>query len=499
MNSVKQELDRMLHQGIIKEVTEPTEWCAPMVPVVKKSGKIRICVDFKQLNKAVKRPITMLPNLEDIAPKLVGAKVFSTLDASSGFWQVPIAPESMPYTTFITPFGRYCFCRIPMGINFGPEEFQGQMSRMLSGLVGCDVIMDDIIIWGKSVEEHDKRLKAVLDRIKSAGLTLNKEKSQIRQDKVTYFGHEISKDGITASPEKVKAILEMPSPTNVTELRSLCGMMNYLSRFTPNLASTLKPITDLLKKDVVWNWGTPQQIAFHEAKKLVSSLPSLSFYQLGEKVIVSADASSYGLGATLLQESSEGLVPVAFASRSLTDSEKKYSQIEKECLASAWPCEKFRRCLSGLSSFTLWTDHKPLVPLMTTKDIDKCPVRCQRLLMRLMKFNYKVEHKPGSQLVIADALSRNPTKDDSAAEDKMAEEEVEAYVEAVEACWPISKDKLEYIRQSVVQNQDMQTVIGYVMNGWPVSSTVPTHLKKYLEKKSAQVTFLCYDDEVISL
>ena len=181
------------------------------------------------------------------------------------------------------------------------------MQKILRGVEGCDVIMDDILVWGATKEEHDERLKIVQERIKASGLTLNEEKSQIGKEKVKFFGHELSKQGIKPSPEKVEAILKLPPPTSVKELRSLCGMLNYLSKFAPHLASVMKPMTDLLKADVSWTWDHPQQEAFEAAKQLVSNLPSLSYYSIGSDVIVSADASGYGLGAVLLQRKGDAL------------------------------------------------------------------------------------------------------------------------------------------------------------------------------------------------
>ena len=188
MNKVEEELKRMEKEGIIKKVTEATDWCAPMVPVVKPNGKIRVCVDFKRLNQNVKRPHLMLPNLEDFAPKLAGARVFSTIDVASGFFQVPLEEASAPLTTFITPFGRFCFTRVPMGINLGPEEFQRKMSEALDNLEGIAIIMDDIIVYGSTASEHDERLKLVFDKIEDVGLKLNKEKCHIRKNEVKFFG-----------------------------------------------------------------------------------------------------------------------------------------------------------------------------------------------------------------------------------------------------------------------------------------------------------------------
>ena len=249
---VKAELQRMQDADIISEVKEATDWCAPMVPVTKPNGSVRITVDYKHLNENVKRPHCMLPNLDDIAPKLAGAKFFTTLDASSGFFQILLSQESSRLTTFITPFGRYAFNRVPMGISLGPEAFQQKMQETLASLEGCEAIMDDTIIYGRTEEEHDARLRAVLARIRKSGLKLNRAKCHFKQQQVKFFGHIISESGIRPDPDKIKAITNMPAPSNVTELRTLCGMLNYLSKFVPEMASELKPITELLRKDVAW-------------------------------------------------------------------------------------------------------------------------------------------------------------------------------------------------------------------------------------------------------
>ena len=472
---VKAELDRMKTAGIIKEVTEPSDWCAPMVPVVKKNGDIRVTVDYTKLNKAVKRSYCMIPNLDDIAPKMAGCTVFSTLDAASGFYQVPLAEESMKVTTFMTPFGRYCFRRLPMGISLGPEVFQTKMRELLADLDGCETIMDDTIVYGKTMEEHDHRLEAVLDRIRHSGLKLNKSKCHLRQEEVKYFGHIINKQGVSPDPEKMRAIQEMPPPTSVAELRTICGMLNYLTRFVPHMATTLKPITSLLQKDTAWFWGPAQQQAFEKVKEQLSKSPALAFYAPDRETVVSADSSSYGLGATLMQKIEGKLTPVAYASRTLTETEQKWSQIEKECLASVYACEKFSRYLVGLEQFELLTDHKPLVPLMNTRDIDKAPVRCQRLLIRLMRFNFTVRHVPGKELVIADALSRNPAP--RRADEAELSEQVTSHVDAVVSNLPITTARMDALRAATVHDPDLQQVIGYILSGWP--NQVAGHLKAY--------------------
>ena len=462
---VKEELDRMLKEGIIEEVTEPTDWCAPMVPVVKPNGKVRICVDLRKLNEAVKRERYILPTLEDIAPKLAGAKVFSKLDASSGYWQIPLHPDSSRLTTFITPSGRFCFRRLPFGITSAPEIFQKRMTNLLRNQDNVAAIQDDIIVYGKTIAEHDLSLQRVFKTIAQSGLRLNEKKCEIRKPEICYFGNIISEKGVSPDPEKVKAIQELSAPKNVSELRQLLGMINYLGKFLPNLSEVISPISELLKANSAWNWSHQQMEAFRKVKTMVTTAPVLAFYDVNKPTVVSADASSYGLGSVLLQEHGDQLRPVAFASRTLTDSEKKYAQIEKECLASVWACEKFSRYLCGLESFRLITDHRPLVPLINQQDLDKVPLRCQRLLMRLMRFKPKAEYVPGKELVVADTLSRKPLSVPFETSD--TEEDVRAYVDAAELLRPVSTQKMESIKSATSSDPQLSRVLDHSVNGWP--------------------------------
>lgn len=484
LQKVKEELKRMENNGVIEQVTQPTEWCAPMVPVLKRNTtKARICVDLTKLNKSVKREHYILPTPDEITAKLSGATVFSSLDAASGFWQIPLHPDSCKLTTFITPFGRYCFKRLPFGITSAPEIFQRKMLETLSELEGVEVFMDDILVHGTSMEQHDARLEKVLQRVEAAGLKLNKEKCSLRQSQLRFLGHIIDQSVVRPDPEKVGAIQQLPPPKNVQELKRVLGMVNYLGRFVPALTTVGQPLYELLKGKNAWTWGHPQQSALEDIKGMPTDAPVLAFYDVTKPTAVSADGSSYGLGAVLLQLHAEECKPVAFCSRRLSEAETRYAQIEKECLAGVWACEKFDKYLCGLEEFRLETDHKPLVPLINNRSLDNVPLRCQRLLMRLMRYKPEAVYVPGRTLIIADTLSRSPqtyTK-----EETDTHSEVECYVATVMQGIPASPSRMESIRSATAADSDLQSVIKLMRSGWPeYYGNVPPNIRAYVKMKN---------------
>ena len=392
---VKQELERMQQAGIISKVEEHTPWCAGMVVVPKGSGEVRICVDLKALNENVLRECYPIPVVDDTLAQLSGATVFSKLDANSGFWQVPLSDESRLLTTFITPFGRYCFNKLPFGISSAPELFQCRMNVILNGLQGILCHMDDVLIYAATKEEHNKRLQAVLERLTAAGVTLNLKKCEFNKSRIKFLGHIIDKDGIHVDPDKVEAVLKMDAPTDVSGLRRFLGMVQQLGKFIPNLSELTQPLRELLSAKRSWTWSSHQEEAFNKIKQELTNPTTLALYNPTAPTKVSADASSFGLGAVLLQQHEHNWKPVAFASRAMTDTEKNYAQIEKEALATTWACEKFSNYILG-KTIKIESDHKPLVPLLNSKRLDNLPPRILRFRLRMARYSYVVEHVPGN-------------------------------------------------------------------------------------------------------
>ena len=465
LQKVKEELDRLKSAQVIEEIQEPTDWCAGMVPVLKRNGAVRICIDYKQLNKNVRRERYMLPTLEDVLHKLHGAKVFSKLDCTSGFFQLPLDEESSKLTTFITPFGRYIYKRLPQGITSAPEIFQRTVEEILSDQPHTVCFFDDILVFSENTTDHKAHLEATKQKLRDAGLKLNKEKCELEKSELNFLGYHISGDGIDLDPTKVQAVTEMADPKNIEELRRFIGMVNFLGRHLPNLSTKIRPLTELLEKKNAWVWGPTQSEAVKTIKKLITTAPTLCFFDPSKPTVVSSDASSYGMGGVLLQEQKDGgMRPIAFCSRTLSQAERRYAQIEKECLAAVWCCERFDRYLVGLPTFQLETDHKPLIPLINNRQLSETPIRCQRMLMRLARFNAEATYTAGKNMHVADHLSRSPLRE---AEKSNAEEFIAERVNAVLAQWPASDKYLDRLREETRKDDNLQIVLDYTRNGWP--------------------------------
>ena len=419
--------------GVISPMEEPTPWCAGMVVVPKKSGDVRICVDFRPLNANVLREVHPLPKMDETLACLAGATIFSKLDANCRFWQIPLSEESHSLTTFITPFGRYAFNKLPFGICSAPEHFQRRMNQILSGHEGTLCHIDDVLIFGKTQQEHDARLCSALVQIQSAGLTLNAEKCEFSKSEIMFLGHVINKDGISPDPDKTNAVLAMPEPNTPTELRRFVGMVNQLGKFSSKISELSQPLHKLLGNKQSWFWGPAQDDAFRTVKAELAKPTTLALYDQNAPTKIAADASAYGLEAVILQKHEDNWKPIAYASKSMTETERRYSQIEKEALALVWACEKFSDYVLG-KKIQLETDHKP--------HLDCLPPRILRFRLRLMQFNYSISHVPGKELYTADALSRAPITSFSTIKE-VDDHQTELFINAIDSSLPASADSLQ--------------------------------------------------------
>lgn len=404
MKHIDAELRDMLEKGIVEPSTSP--WSSPIVMVPKKDGSWRFCVDYRKLNSVTTRDAYPLPYVSNILDKLRDARYLSSLDIKSAYFQVPLEESSKEKTAFTVPSrGLYQFKRLPFGLHNAPATWQ----RLIDRVLGMDlepylfVYLDDVIIVTQNFEKHIEVLTEVFSRLSSAGLTLNREKCQFCRTELRYLGYVVDQNGLHVDPEKINAILRIPTPGKVTEVRSIVGTASWYRRFIPNFSSIVAPLTELTKKNVKFHWSDRQEEAFRSIKEHLVSAPVLSCPDFSLPFIVQTDASGFGLGAILSQKHPEGEKVICYLSRSLTKCERQYSTTERECLAVVWAIEKLRPYIEG-SHFTVVTDHWSLKWLANLKEPNG---RLARWSVKLQQYDFDVIHRKGAEHNGPDMLSRS--------------------------------------------------------------------------------------------
>ena len=409
---VEEQLDTDIANGVLMPVKD-SRWAAPIVPVVRPDGNIRVCANFKlTANTAVRMDRYPLPKTEDLLSTLRGQTIFSKLDLAQAYNQIAVHEDSREILTINTSRGLLRYARIPFGVNVASGIFQREMEKVLAGIPGVVVFLDDVLLGSETPEQHWALLDIVCRRLQEAGLRVREKKCLFFQKQVEYLGHHISADGIRANTSKVEAILAVPIPKTVKELKSFLGLISYYSRFVPDRALILSPLYDLLNKDSVWHWGQKEMDSFNRVKEKLASNTLLVHYDNTKQLVLTCDASSVGVGAVLSQMDDSGReMPIAFASRRLSQSESRYAQIEREGLGIIFGITKFHNYLCGVSkSFVLITDHKPLIKLFGEHEglPEMTAARIRRWALKLSCYNYVIRFRPTGQMGNADALSRLP-------------------------------------------------------------------------------------------
>ena len=326
-----------------------SDWAAPVVPVIKKDGTIRLCGDYKVTVNTVAKPDTYpLPRIEDIFASLANGNSFTKLDLAHAYQQISLTEDSKVLTTINTHKGLFRYNRLPFGVSAAPSIFQRTMESLMQGLPHVVVYIDDILVTGATQEEHLRTLEEVLHRLEKAGARLKREKCQFMLPMVEYLGHRISADGLQPTDSKIKALKDAPIPSNVSQLKAFLGLLNYYGKFVPKLSTLLAPLHRLLQKTATWTWGPDQQQAFDRVKEALTSDRVLAHYDPSLPLILACDASPHGVGAVLSHRLPDGTEkPVAFISRSLGPAEKKYSQLDKEGLAIIFGVRRLHQYLVG--------------------------------------------------------------------------------------------------------------------------------------------------------
>ena len=482
-----QHLRQLLAKKIIRKSS--SQYASPVVLVRKKSGGLRMCVDFRLLNRHVIRDAYPLPRIEESMDALKGARVFSTMDLQSAYYQVEVAEEDKEKTAFCTPVGLFEFNRMPFGLSNAPATYQRLMQQVFQEELFREVLvyLDDLLLYSRTVEEHIDQLEKVFGKLRREGLRLELSKCKFFQERVHYLGHEVSKDFIATEEDKLRAVREWPVPTTTRDVRSFLGFCSYYRRYVKGFAQIAKPLHDLValcesgglckkakrKSQPVteeWKRDNSYQVAFSMLKDALTSAPVLGFADFSIPFVLETDASNEGLGAVLSQVQDGRSRVIAYASRGLRGAERNmenYSSKKLELLALKWAItEKFRDYLH-CAHFTVYTDNNPLTHIMTQK---RLPALEQRWVNALAGYNFTIKYRPGKHNANADGLSRRP-------QIPVTSDEVSSYMASVLGCTALSlplqktileaEPLLEAVHQAVPQPEVElpSTLPGYTVDG----------------------------------
>jgi len=484
---VDADLDRLEKLGVIEPILR-SDWAAPIVPALKPDTSVRICGDFKQtLNPVIQADWYPLPLSETLFASLAGSTVFSKLDLSDAYLQIELEDEAKQYVVINTHRGLYRYNRLPFGTSFSPGLFQHTMVRITHGLEGVSVFLDDIIVHGPTQEIHDSRLLALLRVLQEHGIRLKKSKCVISQPILKYLGHVVSAAGIQPVGEKVEAILNAPRPSDVSSLRTFLGLINYYVKFIQDMASMAAPLNALLRKAAKWNWTPECEKAFNSLRRVITSSSVLTHYDSRLPLVLDCDASSFGIGAALSHIMPDGSQrPIAFASKTLTPTEKLYSQIEREAYSIIFGVKKFHRYIFG-RKFELVTDHKPLVMVMGPKGhiASVSASRLHRWALILSAYDFTLKFRPSQQHANADFLSRSPlpiTADDCLNTPDLQDVNLIAFMDSVSGIPPVSYKE---VRAATAKDAVLTEVMRYVQSGWPFESHCPVaHLQPFFNRRT---------------
>jgi hypothetical protein len=411
-DEVEKQVAEMLNDGIIRPSISPFN--APALLVKKKlinptdEQSYRLVIDYRKLNDKTVAPIYPIPEIQTILDLIGNNSIFSSIDLSSGFWQIKMAQNSAALTSFSCAGKKYEWVRMPFGLKGAPCTFTRLISTILGSLKFCFYFLDDIIIFSQTKEMHFKHLQIIFDLLRKHGLKLKATKCSFLMTKIIYLGHEISADGVKPDKRLVEAVEKFPIPKTNKHIKSFLGMAGYYRKFIENFAKIALPLTKQLKQDVPFQWTPEMTIAFNILKQKLITRPILIFADLSKPFHLITDASKYSIGCVLTQTRENKEKPIAYKSRKLNNAETNYNTIEKECLALVWGVHQFREFFLGGPKFTIFTDCKSLLWIFNIKDLNS---RLVKFRLKLEQYNYEIKYIPGKLNIIADTLSRYPIED----------------------------------------------------------------------------------------
>ena len=468
---LKQWLGQCVEEEIFEEVPEgeAVTWCSPLVVQPKpkfntvdkeklEPHMIRASVDLRVPNQFIERNrITQGPIVEDFMYKFHDCTVFSKLDMRQGYHQLLLDPDSRKIATFSTPWGNMRPKRLIFGAKASQDLFDEAIYRIFGDIPRCLNQRDDILLGGRNMEEHNKTLEAVLQRAMDFGITFNPDKCQFGVEEIEFYGHKFTKDGLKPNPDKIRAVKESSPPKSKEAVRSFLGMTGYLSKFIPRYASLTAPLRKLTHKDTKFKWGAEQNEAFENLKASITSESTMAYFNPARPIVVRVEASFHeGLSAGLFQETGCGLQPVHFISRTMTDTEKRYSQTEKDALSVHWAKNRFSIYLLGAPKLKIITAHKPLLPLFN-KAAMRFPPRIEKWVMGMQDVDFELIYEPGKDDADPlDFLSRHPLPEKG----KDAVERVIKYVLKAEHAIVVDQIKEEICKDTQLQKLSARILTG---------------------------------------
>ncbi|XP_066267523.1 uncharacterized protein [Branchiostoma lanceolatum] len=417
---LRNQIAEMLDHDVIEPSTSP--WASPVVIVTKKDGSPRFCVDYRKLNAVTVPDAHPLPRIDDTLDAMAGSCYFSTLDMRSAYWQVPVHPDDRHKTAFITSDNLWQFKRLPFGLMNSGATFQRLVQLCLAG-VGWDVCLaylDDSVVFTRTFDDHLHALQEVFTRFRRAGLKLNPAKCRFAQQEVTFLGHVVSRHGVAPDPANTCRVRDWPTPTCQKDARSFLGLASFYRKFVPGFATVAEPLVRLTDKNHRFKWTPACQTAFEHLKTQLTSPPLLAFPDFSREFYLATDASTFDIGAVLTQDHGTTRCVVAYASKTLSKTQRRWSTYDREFWAAVWAIRQFRPYLYG-RQFQLSTDHRPLLSCRDTPLGDGITQeRRTRWAIELSTYEFDIQYRPGCINNDADALSRrppSPTPADAAPED----------------------------------------------------------------------------------
>ena len=469
---VEKEIEKLLAAGTI-EAIENSPYVSPIVVVPKKNDTIRLCVDYRLVNDVLITDQYPVPVIDDVILKIRGAKWFSRIDLASAYHQVTLHPDSRDLTAFVTHLGMFRYCKVPFGLASAPAMFNRTLAKVLRGCANTVAYFDDILVFGEDQHGHDKALAEVKRRLHQSGFVVNEDKGVYNVRELDYLGRNISHAGVKPTNMALQGIKEAIPPQDQAQLRSFLGFVSYYRTFIQNLASIAQPLYALTKANKTFTWAFAEQEAYELVKKAVAESVPLAYYDPNPQTstILTTDASGIGLGAVLSQVQDGEERPVCFISRCLHDQEKKYSASELETLGVIWAVERLHKYLYG-RPFEIRTDHIALKSVLMGKvRKDVAPARVVRWATRLLPYHYKVTYVKGKSNVVADGLSRNPSKLNENPTD------LEVGLACIQGSQPPCVTYKE-LQENTAKDETLSQVRQFLLERWPAKVTdnlVPYH------------------------